>query len=151
MCHALYIRRRMMAATTFLSASIILFFIVYHLFAVPYFYMANNNVNCYLDRQPGNTLHAVLLVNSMVICSSPLNVCRLTSLRLKSGFFKSRFAVGKISKHGYTSLFIPGHDPPIDITISMDIYSNPGPSFIPQGINGSTIIKASNQLPLFFG
>jgi len=35
-----------------------------------------------------------------------------------------------MSKHGLTSLCIPGHDPPIDITISMDIHCNPGPLFL---------------------
>ena len=31
------------------------------------------------------------------------------------------------SKHGSTTLLIPGHDPPSDITIFMDISKNPGP------------------------
>lgn len=43
------------------------------------------------------------------------------------GYYKSRFAASKWSKHGLTSLHIPGHDPPLDITVSMDVSSNPGP------------------------
>ena len=31
------------------------------------------------------------------------------------------------TKHGYPSLLIPGHDPPLDITIFGDISINPGP------------------------
>ena len=31
------------------------------------------------------------------------------------------------SKHGLTSLHIPGHDPPLDITVFMDVSTNPGP------------------------
>ena len=35
----------------------------------------------------------------------------------------------KWSKHGPISLVIPDHDPPLEITIFMDIAKNPGPSF----------------------
>ena len=35
----------------------------------------------------------------------------------------------KWSKHGPISLVIPGHDPPLEITIFMDIAKNPGPIF----------------------
>ena len=37
-------------------------------------------------------------------------------------------ALNKPSKRGFTSLAIPGHDPPIDLTIFVDIAVNPGPS-----------------------
>jgi exonuclease III len=50
--------------------------------------------------------------------------CHLSS----TGFFKSKVAVLKSSKHGFISLCIPGHDPPVDITIFMDIHTNPGPT-----------------------
>ena len=45
----------------------------------------------------------------------------------KSGYFKLRWAVSKWTKHGQTSLLIPGHDQPLDITIYSDIAINPGP------------------------
>ena len=36
------------------------------------------------------------------------------------------------TKHGFVSLVIPGHDPPLDITVYVDISTNPGPA---QSIN----------------
>lgn len=58
----------------------------------------------------------------------PHRPLRLKSVKLIStGFKKSPSAITKYSKHGCTSLVIPGHDPPVDITISMDIELNPGP------------------------
>ena len=46
----------------------------------------------------------------------------------KSGYFKSKRAVLNWTKHGQTSLLIPGHDPPLDIAIYLDIATNPGPN-----------------------
>ena len=45
-----------------------------------------------------------------------------------TGFSKSRVAAIKWSKHGGNALPIPGHDPPTEITIFMDIAINPGPN-----------------------
>ena len=42
-------------------------------------------------------------------------------------YFKSRRPLSKCSKHGLTSLFIPGHDPPVEITVFGDVSLNPGP------------------------
>ena len=53
--------------------------------------------------------------------SRPLNSHRLSSV-----------PITKWSKHGATCLFIPGSDPPLDITISMDVSLNPGPSQQPE-------------------
>ena len=44
-----------------------------------------------------------------------------------TGYFKSRRPLSKWSKHGLTSLFIPGHDPPMEITVFGDVSLNPGP------------------------
>ena len=38
--------------------------------------------------------------------------------------------VSRWSKHGLTSLHIPGHDPPLDITVFMDVSPNPGPGIL---------------------
>ena len=46
----------------------------------------------------------------------------------KNGFHKTQFSISKWSKHGQTSLLVPGHDSPVDITIYMDISRNPGPN-----------------------
>jgi hypothetical protein len=45
----------------------------------------------------------------------------------RRGFIGCRTAITKWSKHGIISLLIPGHDPPVDITIYVDICRNPGP------------------------
>lgn len=45
----------------------------------------------------------------------------------KCGYFKSKRAVSSWTKHRQTSLLIPGHDPPLYMTIYLDIAINPGP------------------------
>ena len=52
-------------------------------------------------------------------------------LDLRSGsYFKSSLPVTKWTKHGSTSLHIPGHDPPLDITVFSDVSRNPGPQVL---------------------
>ena len=59
------------------------------------------------------------------------------------GFYHTRVPSLKWSKHGYTSLLIPGQDPPpLDITMWMDIAVNPGP----EELNKSDNKKSSNDL-----
>ena len=43
------------------------------------------------------------------------------------GFKKTSYSVSKWSKYGLTSLVVAGHDPPVDITIFVDVSRNPGP------------------------
>ena len=50
-------------------------------------------------------------------------------LRSKS-YFKSSLPVTKWTKHGSTSLHIPCHDPPLDITVFSDVSRNPGPEVL---------------------
>ena len=59
-------------------------------------------------------------------------------VKLTRRFWRTNRAVCKTSKRGSTCLAIPGHDPPLDITIFHDIPKNPGPTF-PQGWNFSAI------------
>ena len=47
---------------------------------------------------------------------------------VKDGFHRSRVPMQKHTKHGFVSLVIPGHDPPLDITVYVDISTNPGPA-----------------------
>ena len=47
-------------------------------------------------------------------------------LRSRS-YSKSSLPVTKWAKHGSTSLHIPGHDSPLDITVFSDVSRNPGP------------------------
>lgn len=42
------------------------------------------------------------------------------------GFHHTKTAITKWLKHGSICLVAPGHDPPLDLTISMDISINPG-------------------------
>ena len=46
---------------------------------------------------------------------------------VKHGFRRTRRSFLKWTKHGQTPLLVAGHDPPIDITIYLDISINPGP------------------------
>ena len=47
-----------------------------------------------------------------------------------------------VVSRGYTSLLVPGDDPPQDITIFMDIALNPGPS-ASESLTGASSINAS--------
>ena len=53
-----------------------------------------------------------------------------TSVNISSstGFHRTGRAICVWRKHGFVSLSIPGHDPPIEITMYMDVATNPGPS-----------------------
>ena len=46
----------------------------------------------------------------------------------RTGFHKTRFRVSKWNKHGEISLVVAGHDPPVDLTIFVDVALNPRPS-----------------------
>ena len=45
-----------------------------------------------------------------------------------AGVFASNIPATKWTKHGQTALLVPGHDPPIDIKIYMDVHPQPGPT-----------------------
>ena len=59
------------------------------------------------------------------------------------GFHKSRLPRCSWTIHGYTCLLVPGHDPPQDITIFMDVSVNPGPD-----LTGSLVISCLTCLTL---
>ena len=44
------------------------------------------------------------------------------------GFCCTKFSLARWSKHGSTCLVVAGHDPPLDVTVWMDISRNPGPT-----------------------
>lgn len=48
----------------------------------------------------------------------------------RSGFSWTRVALTRWTKDGLTTLLVPGHDTPLDITIYMDVESEPGPGDI---------------------
>ena len=62
----------------------------------------------------------ILLSNAWWFRRVKLHRCRNTTCCLP---------LCKWSKHGPISLVIPSHDPPLEITIFMDIAKNPGPMF----------------------
>ena len=72
----------------------------------------------------GSTPLQSLQSSTFVVPSPRLVVIHLCS----TGFGHSNVPQMKWSKHGYTSMCVPGHDPPKDITVCMDISTNPGPS-----------------------
>ena len=82
--------------------------------------------NCLLDNQ--NRRGSPLLV-SWETCLPQLNVSRRVVKVLDSycRVYHIRRPLYRLSKRGMTSLAVPGHDPPTDITIFMDISINPGP------------------------
>ena len=43
-------------------------------------------------------------------------------------YWCTKFSLARWSKHSSTCLVIAGHDPPLDITVLMDISRNPGPT-----------------------
>ena len=62
----------------------------------------------------------------------------------KSRFKKTSCSVSKWSKHGLTSLVVAGHDPPVDITISVDVSLNPGPVSLVSNLLLQDAASASN-------
>ena len=80
---------------------------------------------CFASNYPpvnyGRVLH-------QFIAPSPLHVHAATVRLTMQGFCPTRRPLTIWSKHGTTCFAIPGHDPPLDITVFMDISENPGPT-----------------------
>ena len=66
----------------------------------------------------GNRASRLLLVSSGL---APAKV-----IFSRSGFGRTRVALARWTKRSVTTLVVPGHDPPLDITIYMDVESEPG-------------------------
>ena len=56
----------------------------------------------------------------------------------RSGFGRTRVALTRWTKRGLTTLAVPDHDLPLDITIYMDVETEPGP--------GDIMRKSTDQL-----
>ena len=68
--------------------------------------------------------------------------CQVTVVRTNLALSRLRFPAARWSKRGLTTLLIPSHDPPSDITIFMDVNPNPGPSFVQEdGLNHSRLAE----------
>ena len=64
-------------------------------------------------------------VNFLVVVRFRRGLTRL--LLTLNGHHKLRVAVINWGKGGNTTLAVPGHDPPVEITIFVDVEINPGP------------------------
>ena len=62
------------------------------------------------------------------------------------GFHRAKVPLVSWTKHGFTSLLIPGHYPPMDITIFGDISINPGP----ETLVGNNLKRRNGNLPNIF-
>ena len=85
----------------------------------------SDNISCL----SGDTAFCIFLSCDFLELGTPMPRPHNVSIRLCStGFSATKSSLVKWSKHGCTCLAIPGHDPPMDITVFMDISQNPGPS-----------------------
>lgn len=116
-----------MAAMNLLSLFWLSFFISYHCIFFPAYQLDNHYVLFGLNFTISSKLPIIFVNNFKLVFMFPWIACPRSMCLVNSGFSKTKFAVMKTSKHGFTSLCIPGHDPPIDITIYMDVHPNPGP------------------------
>lgn len=67
----------------------------------------------------------------------------IASVVKRFGFHRAKVPLVSWTKHGFTSLLIPGHDPPMDITIFGDILINPGP----ETLVGNNLKRRNGNLP----
>ena len=64
-------------------------------------------------------------------------LCQVNLVNTNLALSRPHSLVALWSKRGLTTLLIPRHDPPSDITIFMDINPNPGPSSVQDNLNPS--------------
>lgn len=74
-----------------------------------------------------------------------IDVCNLRILPRRlilvtRGYYRSNFPRCLWSSCGYTSLLVPGHDPPKDLTVFMDVALNPGPSSSGNSVNAPPVL-----------
>lgn len=67
--------------------------------------------------------------------------CQVNLVNTNLALSRPRFSVALWSKRGSTTLLIPRHDPPSDITICMYINPNPGPSSVQDSLNPSGLAE----------
>ena len=64
-------------------------------------------------------------------------LCQVNLVNTNLALSRPRSSFALWSKRGLTTLLIPSHDPPSDITIFIDINPNPGPSSVQDNLNPS--------------
>ena len=116
-------------AATFSSALIFLiYFYLYHFYDDAIHFPTDSkafsfsNIGCMTLLGKGNMASTPLLVSSGL---APAKV-----ILSRSGFGRIMVALMIWTKRGLTTLAVPGHDPPLDITIYMDVESKPEPADI---------------------
>ena len=67
-------------------------------------------------------------VNFLAVVRFQRGLTRL--LLTPNGHHKLRVAAINWGKRGNTTLAVPGHDPPVEITIFIDVEINPGPDSV---------------------
>ena len=113
-------------AATFSRA--LIFFIYFYLY-----YIYDDAIHFPTDSDPfsfSNIGYTTLLgrgnrVSRPLLVSSGLAPAKVILSR--SGFGRTRVALTRWTKRGLTTLLVPGHDPPLDITVYTDAESEPGP------------------------
>ena len=68
-----------------------------------------------------------LSISGVYYTNSQLSLIRISIRARRVGFHRTKLSLTKWTRRGQTSLVVAGHDPPLDITIFMDISPNPGP------------------------
>ena len=116
-----------MAATKFSALLIILHFLEFN--------RTNSSLNSFTTYCQADLEFSNVKLSSNLICDMDYGLKAVVELRgkfkkrlISTGFYKHCLPVSKWSKHGFTCLAVPGHDPPIDITIYLDVAANPGPA-----------------------
>ena len=59
--------------------------------------------------------------------------------------WSSKSALVKWSKRGITTVFIPGYDPPLDITVFKDVSTNPGLRIEPAKDKAVNMVNMDNS------
>ena len=114
-----------MAATSFRALAVILYFSFFQHDKC----FTSNTV--YSDAHDCNRNDIIMTYGScrcdFGLVASPSRLTFAPSQRCITSIRRTKLPLVKWTKHGLTSLVVPGHDPPLDITVYQDISKNPGP------------------------
>ena len=86
-----------------------------------------------------------LSISGVYCTNSQLSLIRISIRARRVGFHRTKLSLTKWTRRGQTSLVVAGHDPPLDITIFMDISPNPGPMDLAMNFqNGCGLTQGRN-------
>lgn len=128
-----------------INYSVVLGISIFLLICVVFIVNSNHGSSCHV-------LH-LLQLDSRVVIGYECNISHSlfggkfkTITMAKTGFNKMHLSISKWSKRGQTSLLIPGHGPPVDITIYVDISRNPGPNSLATNSNPNVTSDVNLQV-----